>query len=80
MPTILERPPALEELIDWRWPDALWVTSRMHSKLCYTVNVLDLDYSYTVWRAHLSDDGRWTLSPVEGPWDVTKPQPMLGDT
>jgi len=57
--------PRLEELIDWAFPDALWVDYHRHADDCYTVFVLDLDYSYTGYRAHLSLDHRWTLSPSE---------------
>jgi hypothetical protein len=61
---IKKLPQALDELVDYAHPDALAVDSEMHSGECYTITVLDLDYQYKVWRAHLSLDGRWTLSPV----------------
>ena len=64
-------PRKLDELTAWHWPDALWITYERHSDTCYTLNVLDVDYKYTVWRASLSLDHRWTLSPVAGPWQGT---------
>jgi hypothetical protein len=71
-PAIYALPTKLEQLIEYRWPDALWITHERHSSEAYTLNVLDLDYSYTVWRACLSLDHRWTLSPVAGPWQATE--------
>jgi hypothetical protein len=62
-------PDTLADLIDYRWPDALWVAAERHSERCITFWVLDLDYKYTEWIAHLSLDDRWTLSPVGGPWE-----------
>ena len=62
-PGISSLPEALEQLIDWRWPDSLWTAYEMHSEECYTVWILDLDYSYNEWLATLSLDGRWTVSP-----------------
>lgn len=59
----MELPQALDELISWRWPDAMWVSGECHSSGCYTVWIMDLDYSYNEWLANLSLDGRWTLSP-----------------
>jgi hypothetical protein len=56
----------LDDIIAYRFPDALWVDVHWHSHEAATVFVLDLDYSYTGWRAHLSLDHRWTLSPAPG--------------
>jgi hypothetical protein len=60
---IKELPQALDELIAWRYPDALWIEAESHSPQCYVIWVLDLDYTYSKWLATLSLDGRWTLSP-----------------
>lgn len=59
-------PAALDEVIDYRFPDALWVEVTMHSEEAGSIWILDLDYTYTRWLASLSLDGRWTLSPREG--------------
>jgi hypothetical protein len=58
----------LDATVAYLYPDALWVTYERHSDQAYTVNVLNLDYRYTVWLGSLSLDGRWTLSPREGPF------------
>ena len=55
----------LDELVGWAFPDALWVDYHRHDYDCYTVFILDLDYRYTGWRAHLGLDQRWTLSPAD---------------
>jgi len=34
--------------------------------------ILDADYTYTEARAHLSLDGRWTLSPTGSPWHTAE--------
>jgi hypothetical protein len=34
------------------------------SESCWTLYVTHLDGTTTIWRAHLSLDGRWTLSPA----------------
>lgn len=59
----MEIPEALNELLDWRFPDALWVSFQRHSRYVYTVWIMDLDYSYNEYLACLSFDNRWTLSP-----------------
>jgi hypothetical protein len=64
----IKPPQALDELVAWAFPDALWITFEPHSDEAFTVNILDLDYTYTVWLATLSLDERWTLSPRGGPW------------
>jgi hypothetical protein len=53
----------LTELIEWNWPDALWIEVLWHSPQAVTIWVLDLDYSYTRWLGALGLDERWTLSP-----------------
>lgn len=67
-PTIQALPETLDALVTYRFPDSLWVAAEMHSDEAYTVWILDVDYSYNEARACLSLDGRWTLSPVGGPW------------
>jgi hypothetical protein len=59
----------LEELIQWRWPDALWTEIQPLSNETAIVTILDLNYGYTEWVASLSLDKRWTLSPRHGPWE-----------
>lgn len=54
----------LDSIVAFRHPDALWVEAEVHSSHCHTVWVLDADGTYYEWRAHLSHDNRWTLSPV----------------
>jgi hypothetical protein len=68
-------PAALDDLIAYLEPDALWVAGERHSEDAYTVWVLTLDYSYNEYLASLSLDGRWTVSPRSGPCydDVTTP-------
>lgn len=53
----------LDELIDWAFPDALWIEIGRHSDEAATVYVYDLDYKYTRWLACISLNDRWTLSP-----------------
>lgn len=53
----------LDALIDWRWPDSLWVAAERHSDQAFTIWILDLDHSYNEWLATLALDGHWTLSP-----------------
>jgi len=65
-------PGELQALVEFAHPNYLDASAERHSELCWTVWVWDIDYSYYVWRAHYSVDGRWTLSPVDhGPvqWD-----------
>lgn len=61
----IEPPQDLDQLVGYRYPDALWIDYRRHSSKCWTVIVLDLDYRYQVWRGNLSVDHRWTLSPID---------------
>jgi len=69
----------LEDLIAWNWPDHLWSQWDLHSAQVYTIWILDLDQRYTQWRASLSLDHRWTLSPVSGPWENDAPIPRGKD-
>lgn len=61
-------PQGLEELVDYAWPDALWVAGEIRDDTTYTIWILNIDETYTEWLASLSLDERWTLSPVRGPW------------
>lgn len=62
--TIFKVPQALEDLIEFAHPDFLMAEAERHSDQAFTITVLTIDYKYIVWRAHLSLDDRWTLSPV----------------
>jgi len=64
-PTITALPDSLEELLERIDPDYLGYDATFHSSECYTIIMLTLDYRYTAWRAHLSQDNRWTLSPLD---------------
>jgi len=59
-------PQAADDLIDYRFPDALDIVVVRHSDLCYTVALMDLDYKHYTFRLNLSVDGRWTLAPLTG--------------
>jgi hypothetical protein len=63
--TILALPEDLELLLERVEPEYLGYDATFHSLLCYTIVVLSIDYRYTAWRAHLSLDGRWSLSPLD---------------
>jgi hypothetical protein len=65
-------PPGLMEIIDYGWPDALWVAGEARADDAYTIWILNIDSTYTEWLASLSWDGRWTLSPVRGPWHTAE--------
>jgi hypothetical protein len=65
-------PRELDDSIDYLFPAALWVAAEKHSDEAYTVWVLDVDYAYNEIRACLSLDGRWTLSPIRGPWHTAE--------
>lgn len=73
-------PPELDRTIDFGYPDALWVAAERHSDECYTIWVLDQDYLYREMRAHLSLDGRWTLSPTRGPWHTSETGWQVGQS
>lgn len=78
--TILTLPDELEELLERIEPDYLGYDGTKHSDACYTLLLLTLDYRYTAWRAHLSLDDRWTLSPLD--WSGTfslVSEEMLGE-
>jgi hypothetical protein len=69
---IMNLPQGLQEIIDYAWPDALWIAAEVHSDTAYTIWILNLDYTYTEWTASLSLDERWTLSPTRGPWHTNE--------
>ena len=71
-PSIQKIPAALDDLIRLKYPDALWVATERHSERCIIVWILNFNYTYTEWVAHLSLDDRWTLSPVRGPWHTAE--------
>lgn len=71
-PSIHSIPPALDDLLVYGWPDALWVATERKSDRCVIVWILDIDYTYTEYVAHLSLDDRWTVSPVRGPWHTAE--------
>lgn len=56
-------------MLEYLEPDFLGYDATFHSERCYTIILLTLDYRYTAWRAHLSLDDRWTLSPLD--WSGT---------
>jgi hypothetical protein len=62
-PGIHTLPQGIELLLGRKFPDCLAVEGYRHSDGVWTLVILDLDYSYTVWLACLSLDQRWTLSP-----------------
>lgn len=55
----------LEDLFAYIDPDWLGYDATLHSERCYTVIILTLDYRYTAWRCNLSDDGRWSMNPLD---------------
>jgi hypothetical protein len=68
-------PVELKDLVEWRFPDALWIAYERKSEECVVVWILDVDNGYNEWIAHLSLDHRWTLSPVRGPWHTVETSP-----
>lgn len=56
-----------ELMVEMIYPDYLGMTADRVSEYCYTIIVLDCDFKYKTWMANLSDDDRWTLSPVDVP-------------
>jgi hypothetical protein len=62
---------SLDELLDWWAPDCWQLEQRWISPECCEISLLDREFRFTVWLAHLSLDLRWTLSPVAGPWQGT---------
>lgn len=56
-------PTELDQLIDFAFPEAVAVEGIRHSDEAFTIVVLDVNLSQTVWLAALSLDHRWTLSP-----------------
>lgn len=65
-PTISALPKDLLDIVEYAYPDALWIAGERKSGSCYVVYVLDVDQSYNEFVTHLSLDFRWTLSPVRG--------------
>lgn len=67
-----ELPYDLELALSYAYPDFIACEAFRHSAEVWTLLVLDLDGTYNTWRASLSLDERWTLSPValfcETPW------------
>lgn len=59
-------PQAADQLIDYRFPDALDMEVVRHSDQSYTVTLMDLDYVHYTFRLNLALDGRWTLAPIYG--------------
>jgi hypothetical protein len=59
-------PQRADDLIDYRFPDALDIETVKHSDECFTVTLMDLDYHHYTFRLNLSLDGRWTLAPLSG--------------
>lgn len=59
---------SLDELLDWWAPDCWQLDIKWISPTVASIEVLDVDFKFTVWLATLSLDLRWTLSPVAGPW------------
>lgn len=64
-PSISRAPLLLDQVVDYRHPDALMVDFERHSDLCYTISVIDSDYSTSIWRANMNVYGGWTLAPVD---------------
>lgn len=61
-------PAGVTSLLNEFFPGHTSMFVERHSDQVYSFGMLDPDYRYTVWRASLSLDQRWTLSPVDGPW------------
>lgn len=57
-------PQGIYDLLDRIDPDGNRVGYDRHSDGAYTLYVFKLDDSIAFWRASLSLDGRWTLSPI----------------
>lgn len=70
----MELPRALDDLIDYRFPDALDLDFVRHSDRCYTIVLMDLDYKHYTFRMTLSLDQRWSLVPISGFEDNASPQ------
>ena len=70
-PTNLSLPAGVDQLIDFRFPDALDLEFVRHSDQCYTITLMDLDYVHYTFRVNEADDGHWTLVPIAGFEDNT---------
>lgn len=62
---------SLEELLDWWAPDCWQLDQHWISDDVCKIDLCEKDFRFTVWIASLSLDGRWTLSPVHGPWQTS---------
>lgn len=78
--TILNLPAALEDLLEYLEPDFLGYDATLHSNRCYTIILLSLDYKYRAYRAHLSDDNRWSINPLDWSGTFRLVQPPEGET
>lgn len=59
-------PRQADDLVSYRFPDALDLEAVRHSDECFTVTLMDLDYKHYTFRLNLSFDQRWTLAPIAG--------------
>jgi hypothetical protein len=57
-------PPEVEELLDRIDPGWMKCGVERHSDDALTLWLYGSDQLWSFWRAHLSLDGRWTLSPI----------------
>jgi len=64
-PTIQSLPTELDKTISILEDPALAIEHIRHSDECYTLVIFHLSGRYRVWRAFLSLDLRWTLSPAD---------------
>lgn len=65
----MDLPPDLIEVLDYAHQERRGMMVTRHSAVCFTIVVLDDDGKLYQWRAHLSVDCRWTLSPIVLEWD-----------
>jgi hypothetical protein len=64
-------PPGIDELLDYRFPDALDLVYVRHSDEAFTITLMNADYKHFTFRMTLSLDGRWSLVPLAGFEDNT---------
>lgn len=57
-------PPELMKTLEDLDPDNNPVGYERHSDEAYTLMLRGRDHTWTFWRACLSLDGRWTVSPI----------------
>jgi hypothetical protein len=74
---MLKLPPLADELLYYRWPNALDAEYVRHSDECYTVTLWDHDGRHYTFRLNLSLDGRWTVAPIAGFEDTATNSPQL---